>query len=246
MVKVNSFLTKRLKKATEKLTKMTSLANLSSSGELSSFSGVFRVTPLSEKEQAKLKNILNEHRENDSTDITEDLSLLTSLTSEVKAINNQAAILHGERIKRAQEVLKKYQDGAFTAWLLATYGNRQTPYNFLQYYDLYRALPQILHPKLEEMPRQALYTLASRAGSMEKKEKIIKDYHGEAKQELLTKIREAFPLPKGDKRSQDLADVVITQLRRLQRHFNESHFEPTKKQKAILTELLDSFRPLTK
>ena len=246
MAKINSLLSQRLKSATEKLSKMTSLATRSSSGDLSSFSGVFRVSPLSENEHEKIVNILTDFSKNEATDIEEDLSLLTSLTSEVRAINNQAAILHGERIKRAQDILKKYKDGAFTAWLLATYGNRQTPYNFLQYYDLYRALPHILHPKLEEMPRQALYTLASRSGSMAKKEAIIKNYQGEAKQELLSKIRKVFPLPKKDRRAQDLADVVITQLKRLQRLFHEPHFEPTKKQKAVLKELLDSFRPLTK
>lgn len=245
MPTVNSLLTKRLKSATEKLSKMTSLASRSSSGDLSSFSGVFRITPLSENEQEKLESILNEYKQTDDADIEDDLSLLTSLTSEVKAINNQAAILHGERIKRAQELLKKYQDGAFTAWLLTTYGNRQTPYNFLQYYELYRSIPQALHSKLEEMPRQALYVLASRSGAKEKKEELIKEYAGESKQELLTKIRQTFPLPESDKRSHDLADVVITQLRRLQRLYNEPHFEPTLKQKTVLKELLDSFKPLT-
>ncbi len=245
MTKINSLLTKRLKSATEKLAKMTSLATRSSNGELSSFSGVFRVKPLSENEQAKLVTILTEYRENEATNIEEDLALLTNLTSEVKAINNQAAILHGERIKQAQEILKKYQDGAFTAWLLATYSNRQTPYNFLQYYELYSSLPQILLSKLEEMPRQALYTLASRSGTLKKKEEIIKSYQGESKQELLSKIRQTFPLPQTDKRAQDLADVAIIQLKRLQKLLNEFHFEPTQKQKAVLRDLLDSIKSLT-
>ncbi len=245
MAKVNLLLSKRLKSATEKLTKMTSLATRSSSGELSSFAGVFRVTPLTDTEHEKLKNILSQYTENEEQNIKEDLRELTDLTSEVKAINNQAAILHGERIKKAQEILKKYRDGAFTAWLIVSYGNRQTPYIFLQYYELYRALPHMLHPKLDDMPRQALYALASRSGALEKKEEIIKSYQGEAKQELLSKIRQTFPLPQKDKRAQDIASVIITQLLRLQRLSQEPHFKPTKEQKVAIKKLLDSFRSHT-
>lgn len=69
--------------------------------------------------------------------LTLDLAELSLITSEVKAINNQAAILHGERIKKAQTLLKSYQEGAFSAWLNATYGNRQTPYNLMQYYEFF-------------------------------------------------------------------------------------------------------------
>ncbi|NGX37987.1 MAG: hypothetical protein K1000chlam2_01156, partial [Chlamydiae bacterium] len=42
MVKVNDLLSSRFKKASEKLSKMTNLAEMSTSGSLSSFSGVFR------------------------------------------------------------------------------------------------------------------------------------------------------------------------------------------------------------
>ena len=47
--------------------------------------------------------------------------------------------------KERKTILKNYRDGAFSAWLIATYGNRQTPYNFLQYYELYITLPEHLH-----------------------------------------------------------------------------------------------------
>src|ERR1700677_3684402 len=116
MSKFNDLLNLRFKTKETQQPKMTALVERSNNGDLSSFSGVFRVMPLNDQEK-------------------EDLEALTAITSEVKAITNQAVILHGERIKRAQEILKKYRDGAFTAWLFATYGNRQTPYNFLQYYE---------------------------------------------------------------------------------------------------------------
>src|SRR5689334_7208137 len=161
MSKINSLLTERCKSAKQKISKMTDLVEKSSKGELSSFSGVFRISPLSENENQALKNLLDQYK-NETQETDADLTALSTLTAEVKAINNQAIILHGERIKRAQQILINYQDGAFTAWLIAAYRNRQTPYNFLQYYELYRSLPHELHAKIDEMPRQAVYTLVSR------------------------------------------------------------------------------------
>ncbi len=243
MAKVNSLLAQRLKRATETLSKMTSLAELTTTGNLSSFSGVFRVTPLSSHEQESLQQILNQFsQENQET--KQDLVSLISITSEVKAINTQAAILHGERIKRAQDILKKYQDGAFSAWLILSYGNRQTPYNFLQYFELYNVLPKTLQTKVDGMPKQAVYTLASRGGAHEKKEEIIKNYQGESKQELLILIRETFPLDQTDKRAQDLAQVLITQLKRLIKTTDQHKFRPNKSQKEELSKLLDSFHML--
>lgn len=243
MSKVNTMLTQRFKMATEKLSKMTGLAELSSSGQLSSFSGVFRVSELSEKEQQSIQTLLGAYS-HEEQDTEKDLHSLLSITAEVKAINNQAAILHGERIKKAQEILKPYRDGAFTAWLVTTYGNRQTPYNFLQYYELYMALPQMLHPKLDEMPKQAVYTLASRAGSLEKKEEIVRGYEGEPKQELLSRIRNAFPLAKDDKRAPDYAEYAINSLNRLHTLLKGSDFRPTPKQKTALQELLKSLHAM--
>lgn len=243
MVKVNSLLAQRLKRATEKFSKMTSLAELTSTGNLSSFSGIFKVTPLSSHEQDNLQQILRQFS-GENQEINHDLVSLVSITSEVKAINTQAAILHGERIKRAQDILKKYRDGAFSAWLILTYGNRQTPYNFLQYFELYTALPKPLQTKIDDMPKQAVYTLASRGGAHEKKEEIIKNYQGESKQELLALIRETFPLDLRDKRAQDVAELLIAQINRLMKTADQKRFRPNKVQKEELLTLLDSFHAL--
>jgi hypothetical protein len=240
MAKVNFLLSERLKVATEKLSKMTNLAEMSTSGQLSSFAGVFKISELTEKEQDMLRLILTEYGE-EGQDIHQDFVHLSAITSEVKAINNQAAILHGERIKKAQEILKKYRDGAFTLWLIETYGNRQTPYNFLQYYELYLALPQMLLPKLDEMPRQAAYTLASRQGDFEKKEEIIRSYNGQTKQELLDLIRRTFPLAERDRRAQDLGVNLIKGLQRivdfLQQHEVSLNPSQQKKAKQLLSEI---------
>jgi hypothetical protein len=243
MAKVNSMLAQRLKMATAKFSKMTNLVEKSSNGNLSSFSGVFRVAPLTDKEKQTLFSLLVQYK-NEEQEINEDLFQLSALTAEVKAINNQAVILHGERIKKAQEILKNYRDGAFSAWLVATYGNRQTPYNFLQYYELHAALPEMLHPKLDEMPRQAVYSLASRNGPQDKKELIVKNYNGEPKQELLKLIRETFPLAENDRRAQDLADVATSALRRLHSQLCVASFSPTPKQKNQLLQAIKELKSL--
>jgi hypothetical protein len=244
MSKMNSLLAQRLKNAGEKFSKMTNLVEMSSNGDLSSFSGVFRVSPLNEQEQLALKEILNAYRD-ETQEINTDLKDLIALTAEVKAINNQAIILHGERIKKAQEILKGYRDGAFSAWLIATYGNRQTPYNFLQYYELHTSLPHTLTSKLDEMPRQAVYSLASREGELTRKLEIIQNYKGEPKQELLTLIRDTFPLAESDKRAQNMADVAISSLRRLLAQVNTPNFQPTPKQRRSIEELLRAFKKLS-
>ncbi len=243
MSKVNSFLTNRLKQAGNKISKMTGLAEMSTGGNLSSFSGVFRVTHLSDKEHEELLNILSVFADAPKN-LEEDLKALVAITSEVKAINNQAAILHGERIKRAQEILKTYKDGAFSSWLMSTYGNRQTPYNFLQYYELYIALPHILHSKLEQMPRQAVYALASRHGELEKKTEIVQNYQGQPKHEVLSLIREVFPLEESDKRKSNAAENAINILMRLYEQIQKSHFKTSSKQKGILQGILKDIQQI--
>lgn len=241
MSKVNSLLSERLKAPSEKLSKMSTLAEMSSSGNLSSFSGVFKVTALNDKEQELLKTLLEEYQE-ENCDPKQDFIYLSSLTSEVRAINNQAVILHGERIKKAQELLKRYKEGAFTSWLIQTYGNRQTPYNFLQYFELYEQLPKPLLPKLDEMPRQAAYTLASRSGPFPLKEELIKNYEGESKQRLLEQIRQTFPLLKKDKRAQDLGSSLIKSLQRISDFLSEHTLTLSKEQKKKGKELLKNIQ----
>lgn len=244
-MKINSLLSQRFKNASEKLSKMKNLVDMSSSGNLSSFSGVFRVAPLNDREKDVLYSLLHQYK-NETQEIGEDLTMLSALTAEVKAINNQAVILHGERIKKAQNILKNYQDGAFTAWLIATYGNRQTPYNFLQYYELYTSLPEHLHPKLDEMPRQAVYSLASRTGDEDQKRKIIQNYAGQPKQELLELIRDTFPLAESDKRAQDLSSVALSSLRRLYAQLSVKGFSPNPKQRTQLLQALKELEMLIK
>ncbi|MEN9344062.1 MAG: hypothetical protein RLZZ453_849 [Chlamydiota bacterium] len=243
MSKVNSLLTERFKKAGTALSKMTSLVEQSSTGNLSSFSGVFKVNPLSDTEKEKLKNLLETYQEENQS-VDDDLFFLATLTAEVKAINNQAILLHGERIKKAQELLKSYKEGAFSSWLIATYGNRQTPYNFLQYYELCTLLNEELKSKLDEMPRQAIYSLASREGEVKKKIEIISQYAQESKQALLKLIRETFPLKEKDKRAQNLSIVAAKSLSQLAILLSSSTFEPSEKEKKELLRLVGTLKRL--
>ena len=240
MSNVNNLISERLKK-NHQTSKMSELAKQSVNGNLTSFSGIFSVSELSEKEKELLIHLLQEYATG-KEDLESDFSALSSITSEVKAINNQAAILHGERIKKAQLILKQYRDGAFTSWLLAAYGNRQTPYNFLLYYEFYEKLPKNLRPRIEAMPRQAVYTLASRDAPLEKKQGFVEAYQGETKTELLIKIRELFPLEETDKRQQNFGESIILQLKRMSSLLTNKGTKMTRGQKAMIYDLLDNLR----
>lgn len=244
-MKFNDLLNLRLKSKDKQPPKMTALAELSNNGSLSSFSGVFKINKLSESETEALTNILQNFREEEKEiDLQQDLQNLITITAEVKAITNQAVILHGERIKKAQEILKNYKEGAFSSWLITTYGNRQTPYNFMQYYDFYMQMPQDLRPQIDTMPRQAIYTLASRTGELEKKQEIVKNYQGQPKQELLSIIRKLFPLNAQDKRQANLAEQVIISLKKTCHLISHPLFKPTAEQKELIYKLLEKFNNL--
>jgi hypothetical protein len=238
MSKFNDLLNLRFKSKETPQPKVTALVERATNGDLSSFSGVFRISALNDKEKADLEYILKSFRLAEAYSVDDDLTALTAITSEVKAITNQAAILHGERIKRAQEILKKYKDGAFTAWLFAIYGNRQTPYNFLQYYEFYTAMPQTLHPKIDQMPRQAVYSLASRQGDHARKEAIVRNYNGQPKQELLHLIRLEFPLSEDDKRHPNFAAHALSFLKRARDMMKNSLCVPSEEEKKQLRTIL--------
>lgn len=238
MSNVNALLNERLKK-TENSSKMAAMAKQSATGNLTSFSGVFSVSELSETEKTRLESLLEQYAVK-TEDVKQDLTSLISITAEVKAINNQAAILHGERIKKAHSILTRYRDGAFSAWLIAAYGNRQTPYNFMQYFAFYEAMPKSIRPMIEAMPRQAVYTLASREGPLDKKQKVVESYQGETKAEVLQKIREIFPLEESDRRKKNMAESLITSLKRICEDLKGSKLHLSKSQRDTIEALLDT------
>jgi Uncharacterised protein family (UPF0137) len=243
MANLNSVLNQRINKKSTPSSKMAAMAKQSASGQLTSFAGVFSVAELTLKEKEILENILRTYAPEEQR-IDQDLDQLISLTSEVKAINNQAALLHGERIKRVHSLLTRYRDGAFTAWLLAAYGNRQTPYNLMQYYEFCEAMPRDLRPQIEAMPRQAIYVLATRSGSLTVKQHIVENYQGETKAEVLTLIRQTFPLNEEDKRQQKVGQGLIVNLKKLIDQLKESAHSLNSVQKKNIRLLISSVHEL--
>ena len=167
-------------------------------------------TFLSATESLVLKDLLLDNQIS-STNVSEDYSFLVGITGEIKAIHHQAVLLHGERIHAASKLFKAYKENAFSTWLKHVYGNRQTPYNFLKYYLFYTSLTNSLQEKVLSMPKQIVYTIASRNCSDEDKQRVIDTYDGEAKETYLKAIRKAFPLEKKDRR-QKRKDVSATQV----------------------------------
>lgn len=241
MGNVNDLLNQRLKRKEEPSPKMAAMALQSANGELNTFSGLFSISELNPFEKTTLEEILRTYAHNDDQ-IERDLKKLTTITAEVKAINNQAAILHGERIKKAHAILTGYKEGAFTSWLMAAYGNRQTPYNFLHYYTFFETLPKSLRSKLEAMPRQAVYTLASRDGPLEKKKELVASYNGETKKWLLCKIQEEFPLASEDRRGRNLEESAIQALQKACEAFSRPKLKFSSSQKKILLHLFEELK----
>jgi len=238
MNQLNALLNERLQKK-DPSAKMVALSKQSAGGNLTSISGLFSFTELSTQEKEQLASILQTYSDSkDVSALSADLDLLSAISSEVKAINNQAALLHGERIKRAQTLLKKYKEGAFTAWLITTYGNRQTPYNLLQYYEFYEALPKELKPQVDHMPRQAVYTLATRNGPMELKHKLISNYKGETKDALLALIRQQFPLLKEDKRRVSESAQMLAELEKVINKYSGKKLSLSLRQNHLLKQFI--------
>lgn len=245
MANITALLNQRVKKS-ERSSKMAAMAQQSATGHLSSFAGVFSVTQLSENENQVIEKILQDFAQKEQINIQQDLENLLSITAEVKAINNQAILLHGERIKKAHNILIPYKDGAFTAWLIAAYGNRQTPYNLMQYYDFYESLPKELRPLLETMPRQAVYTLAARNGNFSKKQEIVQNYMGQTKNEILEIIRLAFPLTLKDKRRTKVGEGIIQALEKISHQIQLSKDEISHQQKKTISDLLHNLQKIIK
>ena len=155
--------------------------------------------------------VINEHQ------VKDDYKAIVKLTTEIKTISKQGILLIGKRIYEARKILRSYggEKGAFSNWLLNTFGNKRTAYNILSYYDFYNSLPKkSLKEKLKQMPVQAVYSLASRKGLPQVKHDIISNYNNEKQKEVLLQIQERLPLAKTDKRAtKDNNTLVLEQLK---------------------------------
>jgi hypothetical protein len=143
--------------------------------------------------------------------ISNDHKSLVDITTQIRAIERQNVLLHGERIKKAQEILKPYKDGAFTRWLMVAYGNRQTPYRILQYYEFFNSLTSEVKQLMQSMPKKAAYVLAARDGDSDKKIGIIKDHYSDTPENIINIVQEAFPLDPKDGRKKKASDAVLVE-----------------------------------
>jgi len=236
----------RMNKEPSANSKMAVMSQQTLSGQLSSYGGIFKPVELTSDEKKQLKKILEKSKTEDVRSIEDDLNRLINITVEVKSINNQAALLHGELIKKAHRLLTTYKKGAFTNWMIAAYGNRQTPYNFMQYYDFHCLLPPNLRKIVEAMPRQAIYSLASRKMTHEEKQTIVENFKGETKETLMENLREVFPLEERDQRALHRGDRAIRALEKVYEMLNRKRLRLTSSQKGRITELLKEIGNLAK
>ncbi|SPN73916.1 Uncharacterised protein family (UPF0137) [Chlamydia serpentis] len=234
MGNLKTLLESRFKKNTQ--TKMEILARKRMEGDLSPLANSFSNPTLSSKEKEQIRDLLEHYNLREHLEES-DLLHLCTLSAEVKQIHHQSILLHGERIAKVRDVLKSYREGAFSSWLLLTYGNRQTPYNFLVYYEFFKRLPEPLKIEMEKMPRQVVYTLASRQGPQEKKEEIIRNYRGEGKSELLDLIRKEFPLVDTDCRKTSPVKQALAMLSKGSQILNKCT-ELSSDEKIILEKLI--------
>lgn len=185
----------------------------------------FISAPLSDEESQQIHRMLDAsftEGQFSPEQVEVDHQNLTEITTQIRAIEKQSVLLHGERIYKAQNILKKYHDGTFSKWLQFTYGNRQTPYRMLQFYDLFNSLEKDEKELMNTMPKRAAYALASRAGEIDKKVEIIKEYHDSSPDEIIEAVQRAFPLNVTDKRKTsrgitdaDLLKLIIPNIRKL-------------------------------
>ncbi len=184
--------------------------------QINSFNSVFDTKPLDSFEVSELETLLADNFLPETIgeeQVEKDMGRLKQITAEIKAIGRQGAILMGERVFMARDILKPYKEGTFTKWLEATFGARKTGYNALAYFDLYSSLPDDeLREKFKQIPLRAAYVLASRRGDPETKTTIIREFHGLRHNELVSIIQEKLPVDAVEKKlSKGLNSRLIAQ-----------------------------------
>lgn len=154
---------------------------------------------LSDQEKMSIRELLD----NPGTpleNVSQHFEQLARITREIRCISAQSVLLHGQRIKEAQELLANYREGTFTKWLMITYGNRQTPYNMLRYYEFHKSADKEFQTIIEAAPKKCVYLLASREGDDADKLELIKEHGHSPQSNLLLLIQKTFPTQESDRR----------------------------------------------
>ncbi len=205
------------------------------------FRSVFAIQDLDRIESEELKELLESAApdDKDSQTIQRDFDLLRSITAEIKSIQKQSVLLLGERIVRARDILNLYGDGSttFTKWLDTTFSSRRTAYNCIAYFEFHNALPNDeLRQRLKLMSHKAVYMLASRAGDIQQKLKIVEDYYDLKQDEIIPLIQEAFPVHETQRRGESALEGDLEELERvIDRLFRRKQLIKTQHRKRIQT-----------
>lgn len=168
-------------------------------------------------------------------EVADHVEQLTNITKQIKSISAQSILLHGERIQQAQQILAKYRDGAFSKWLMAAYGNKQTPYSMLRYFEFYQDAPQDARVIIQAAPKKAIYLLATRDGEQSKKLELIKNHSKATQSDLVLLIESTFPVKKPLKRKPLMASTIAAmsklclKLEKRAQHINEEDRQDIKK-----------------
>ncbi|GAB5411697.1 MAG: hypothetical protein ChlgKO_08110 [Chlamydiales bacterium] len=214
-------------------------SNLNLLPQVNSFSSVFNLSTLSEKEAQEIEKLLLDGAENlSAVEIKRDIARVQNITAEVRSINKQGLILIGKRLTKAREILRKYGDGTstFSDWLVKAFGSKRTAYNILSYYELHEALPSgAMREKFKLLPLKAAYILASRKGELEQKAQLVESYAGEKPRLMIEKIQKALPLKRGDKRKVSKLHVLEKACLDLKK------VKLTQKERVRISELLNQF-----
>lgn len=222
--------------------------------ETNSFTSVFDPRPLDLSEEKVIDQILEENSINGK--LTSEEQILNSknlkqITSEIKAIGRQGAVLMGERVFKAREILKSYRERAFTRWLENAFGNRRSGYNVLSYYEFHQKLQEKdLQESFRKIPQRIAYMLASRDADLEAKKEFIREYHGVNHAVAAQLIQEKFPLSSSDQRAERASieflineiKVAIKKLSRRKSSLAESNINDISALKEMLELILSEAR----
>lgn len=164
----------------------------------------------------------------------DSLRQLVSISETLRISHKQHVLFHGENIHKAQLLLKDHKKGAFGFWLAFTYGNRQTCYNFLNYFLLHHSLPEFMRKKLEKIPLKNAYLLGSVDLPQKKKQSILESYQGEGFKDWRKKVVKSNTQKKP--RDENL-QFLKTSLNALKKIKTESAL--TENSKEIVNEILE-------
>ncbi len=205
----------------------------------------FGVKPLDVTESHHIEKLLLENFQPGAIledQVSVDIDRMKTVTAEIKAINKQGALLIGERIATARDILKSYKDGTFVQWMDSIFESRRTAYNMLSYFDLYCVLPDHAKENFKKMPQKAAYMLASRPGNVETKVELIGSYSNLKANDMMLLIQDKLPSNRPTRISHSyhtkLIDSVFSCVNKLQKRKDELNQKQIRELAAI-KELID-------